>query len=502
MIRIAIGGISHESNSFSPVPTSLESFPYPPPPGDRIISSYRNTRTIIGGFLDAAEKLSLEPVPIFWTAARPSRPVDQVAYDTLKTEFLDCLRSTTNIDGVILTLHGAMVTEEIEDAEGNLIRAVREVVGSLPIVTTLDLHANITAEMAEDADIIIGYDTYPHIDHHERGFEAAQLVLATIEGQIHPTTAYRQLPLLTSAPAQCTMKPPMSEVIKKLHALEGRSGVVTATLSMGFAFADIHDAGASVLVTTNGDQALAEQHAEEFARYVWEMRDAFDINLVSVEEGIEYANSTEGKPIVLADGADNPGGGGPCDGTTILRAFIEADVQDAVIAVIADRESVASAIETGVGNQVELNVGGKTDRLHGDPVPVTAYVKTISDGQYVSKGPMGRGWHSTKVDPRLSGGIGGMGRTAVVKVGGVEIILTEQRVQPIDAEVLRSVGIEPTDRKLIALKSAVHFRADYTPIAHEILDTDTPGVHNPNLFTYAYQNVRRPIYPLDSNATF
>lgn len=490
-MRIAIGCIGHETNTFSPVKTSIDNFKggayYI---GEEIVAAFRQTSTITGGVIDSAEKLDMQLVPLLWTFATPSGTVEQTAYEILKAEFLDRLKRTGQIDGVLLDLHGAMVTEAIEDAEGDFIRAVREVVGPLPIVVTLDLHANITAEMAESADIIIGFDTYPHVDCYERGFEAAQLIFATIRGDIRPTMAYRQLPLLTSPPAQCTMKPLMSEVLKKLHALEVEAGVVTATLSMGFPFADIRDAGVSILVTTNGDEKLAEQYAAEFATYIWEMRDAFRVDLVSVEEAIQHANHSKGKPIVLAEGSDNPGGGGPCDGTTILRAFIEANVQDAVIAVIADAETVDSAISAGVGNRIELSVGGKTDRVHGDPVSLNGYVKTISDGTFVHKGPMGRGR------------VGNMGRTVVLKVGGVEVIVTEKRIQPYDAEVLRSVGIEPSDRKLIALKSAVHFRADYTPIAHEILEVDTPGVHSPNLFSYDYQKLRHPIYPLDPTAEF
>ena len=416
--------------------------------------------------------------------------VEHTAYQTLKMEFLTLLQNAGELDGILLDLHGAMVTDELEDVEGDLIQAVREQVGETWIVTTLDLHANITAKMAHHSDVIIGFDTYPHIDCYERGFEAGQLLFGMNEGKIQPTMVYRQLPLLTAPPAQCTMKPPMTDVLKALHALETESGVVTATLSMGFPFADITDAGVSILVTTNGDMALAEVYADQFATDIWEMREQFTFNLHTVEAAIEIANQTDGKPIVLADGADNPGGGGPCDGTTILQKFMEADVQDAVIAVIADPESVAKSVETGVGNRVQLNVGGKTDTQHGASVALTGYVKTLSDGRFILKGPMGRGT------------VGQMGTTAVVQVNGIEIILTERRIQPYDAEVLRSVGIEPQARKLIALKSAVHFRADYTPIAHQILDLDTPGVHSPNLFSYDYQKLRRPIYPLDSNVTY
>ena len=490
-MRIAVGCIGHETNTFSPVLTTIDNFKKGSyHRGDEIISAFRGTRTITGGFLDVAEQLNLQPVPLLWAFATPSGMVEHAAYQTLKTEFLTLLQNAGELDGVLLDLHGAMVTEELEDAEGDLMQAVRETVGETWIVTTLDLHANITEKMAHYADVIIGFDTYPHVDCYERGFEAGQLLFGMNRGNVQPTMAYRQLPLLTAPPAQCTMKSPMTEVINALHALETERGVVTATLSMGFPFADITDAGVSVLVTTNGDMALAETHADRFAAHIWEMRDRFTFNLHSVEAAIEIANQTDGNPIVLADGADNPGGGGPCDGTTILRKFIEADVQDAVIAVIADPESVDQAVKAGVGNRVQLNVGGKTDTQHGAPVALTGAVKALSDGRFILKGPMGRGT------------AGNMGRTAVIQIGGIEIILTERRIQPYDAQVLRSVGIEPKARKLIALKSAVHFRADYTPIAHQILDVDTPGVHSPNLFSYDYQQLRRPIYPLDPSVTY
>ena len=490
-MRIAVGCIGHETNTFSPVATTIDNFKKGSyHRGEEIIAAFRGTRTITGGFLDVAEQLNLEPVPLLWTFATPSGMVEHTAYETLKAEFLEFLQNAGELDGVLLDLHGAMVTNELEDAEGDLIQAVREIVGETWIVTTLDLHANITAKMADASDIIIGFDTYPHVDCYERGFEAGQLLFGMNKDKIQPTMAYRQLPLLTAPPAQCTMKAPMTDVLKALHALETEPGVVTATLSMGFPFADITDAGVSVLVTTNGDMALAEKYADQFASNIWEMRAQFTFNLHTVESAIELANQTDGKPIILADGADNPGGGGPCDGTTILQKFIAADVQDAVIAVIADPESVAQAVAAGVGNRVQLNVGGKTDTQHGSPIALAGYVKTLSDGRFTLKGPMGRGT------------AGNMGRTAVIEVGGVEIILTERRIQPYDAEVLRSVGIEPQARKLIALKSAVHFRADYTPIAHQILDVDTPGVHSPNLFNYDYRKLRRPIYPLDPTVNY
>ena len=487
-MRIAIGCIGHETNTFSPISTDIESFVQATYcVGEEIIAEFAQTSTITGGFLARAAEVGIEPVPLLWTFATPAGTIEQQAYETLKGELLGRLEQAGPLDGVFLDLHGAMVTQLHQDAEGDLLRSVREQVGSLPVVVTLDLHANISAAMAEYADVIIGFDTYPHVDCYERGLEGAQVMVDVVRGKIRPTMAYRQLPLLTAPPPQCTMRRPMSEAIARLHQVEARPGVVTATLSMGFPFADIRDAGASSLVTTDADRDLADQYADEYAQYIWDMREDFRADLVGVEQAIERARVSEGRPVVLAEGADNPGGGGPCDGTFILRALIEADFQGAVVAVIAAPESVARAIEVGVGREVELEGGGKSHPLHGEPVVLTGYVQTISDGNFRNKGPMGRGKSAQ------------MGRTVVVRVGGVEIILTEERIQPFDTEVLRSTGIAPLERKLIALKSAVHFRADYTPIAALILEVDTPGVHSPDLFTYEYQKLR-PVFPLSEVA--
>ena len=488
-MRIATGCIGHETNTFSPTPTTLADFQHLAfYRGNQIPATFADTGTITGGYLQRCAELGIELIPLIWAFASPSGLVEQASYETMKREFLERLQAAGQVDGCLLDLHGAMVTEDHEDAEGDLITAVREIVGDRPIVTTLDLHANITATMAAAADVIIGFDTYPHVDMYERGLEAASVMHRILAEGMRPAMSFRQLPLLTGPPAQCTMKPIMSELIDHLHALEQRSGVVTATLAMGFPLADIHDAGAAVLVTTDGDPDLAHRCADEYATCIWERRAEFEVNSLTPAQAVERALQSDGGPFVLAEGADNPGGGGPCDGTHVLRAFVEADVQGGVIAIITDPESVAAAIGAGVSSEVDLNLGGKTIPLHGKPVKVRAYVKGIFDGSYVNKGTMARG--------RLVE----MGRTVVLKIGGIEVIVTERRAQPFDVEALRSVGIEPRDRKIIALKSAVHFRADFTPFAKEIIDLDTPGIHSHNLTTYNYTKLR-PVYPLDPDVT-
>ena len=495
-MHILTACIGHETNTFASTPTTLEDFRRGSPTpdfsgGEAILNHFRGTRTIHGGYIAGAEKQGFTLEPLIHTFATPSGTVQQNAYDYLKGLLIAQLKAAGKCDGVLLDLHGAMVTEEIEDEEGDLIAAVREVVGNeIPIVMTLDLHANVTAQMARHANVIFGFDEYPHTDMYERGVEAADVMAAILRGALRPTLAYHQLPLITMPPKQCTLIEPMRSLLAKAHAMESEprqswNGVVNVTLAMGFPFADIHDAGVLVLVTTNDDAELAQRKAAEMAEAIWEKRDEFNVALTPVSEVITYARTQAQGLVVLADGSDNPGGGGPCDSTLVLREFIEKDVPDAVVAVIADPKAVATAMAAGVGNSVTLHLGGKTDDRHGEPVRITAHVKLLSDGTFVMRGAMGGGARAR------------MGRTAVLVVGGVEIVVTERRIQPYDAALLRSVGIEPMQRRLIALKSAVHFRGTYQDIAERIFDADTPGVHRPDFSCYEYRKLRRPIYPLD-----
>ncbi len=496
MFRILTACIAHETNTFAVSPTTLDDFRHSAlapstlaedagfPAGPALLEKFAGTRTIHGGYLAAAAENDLALEPLLWCFAQPAGTVQQGAYDFLKALLLDRMREAGPCDGVLLDLHGAMVTDDLEDAEGDLLAAVRAVVGSVPLVVTLDLHANVTAAMAEHADALIGFDEYPHSDMFERGVEAAALMGRMLRGEVRPATAWRQLPLLTLPPRQCTLAEPMLSLLAKAHALEERPGILNVTLSMGFPFADIRDAGVSVVVTADGDAGLARRAADEMAGAIWEKRDDFTVTLTPVSEVIAYARQADGL-VVLADGSDNPGGGAPCDGTVILREFLEAGVADAVVAIIADPEAVALAEAAGVGNPVTLDLGGKTDDQHGAPMHLTAHVRLLSDGTFVQRGPMGAGMRA------------GMGKTAVLVAGGVEVVVTERRIQPLDAALLRSVGIEPAQRRLIALKSAVHFRSTYQEIAARIFDADTPGVHRPDFACYDYRRLRRPIYPLD-----
>ncbi len=497
-MRIASGGVQHETNTFASTPTTLADFVRDSDcgpelsGGDVIFDRFRNTGTIHGGYIAGAEAVGAELLPLLSARAQPSGVVEQKSFETMLDWFLTRLKAVLPVDGVLLDLHGAMVTERHEDAEGAFIEAVRGVVGAeLPIVVTLDLHANITAKMAELADVIIGFDTYPHVDMHERGREAVELLACMIRGEVTPTQEYRQLPLVTMPPMQCTLREPMQSLMQRVHQLEADPGVETATVSMGFPFADIRDAGVSVLVTTNNDRELAIRKADELANWLWELRDQLQPQLTSIKEVMRFVGEHPDDGLtIFADGSDNPGGGAPCDGTVALQAMIDAGFEGGVVGVLFDPETAKQAHQAGVGSTIPVRLGGKTDDKHGAPVVGKAYVRALCDGNFVYRGPMLRG-----VSEHL-------GPTATLIIGGVEVVVSSVRRQCLDAEMLRVAGIEPTHRRLLVVKSAVHFRADLGPLAAHIFDADTPGIHRPDFSLFDYRNLRRPVYPLDADVNW
>ena len=489
--RVVIGGILHETNTFAHAKTGYRDFmkgrALGMAEGVEMLKEFRNANIGVGGFIREAERSGLEPIPLIWAFAQPGGTVRHQAYARLRDRFLTGLKEALPVDGVFLELHGAMVTDRCQDVEGDFLRHIRKMVGKhIPIIAVLDLHANITPLMAKEADILIGYDTYPHVDIGARGEEAGRLMALMIRKKIRPVSAFRQLHLLIAPPRQCTLIPPMRDIFRMVHEMEKRPKVLSITFSGGFPFADIGDAGASIVVTTDNDVQLAETIAHELAVEIWKRRKEFNVVLTPVKDAIACALKTRKGPVVLADGSDNPGGGAPCDGTVMLKALVGANVPSAVVAIIADPEAVAAAGRAGAGKIATIRVGGKTDRLHGKPLTLTGLVRWVGDKSYFNKGPMMTGM---RVD---------MGRAAVFVVNNVEIILCENRFQPFDAEAIRCFGIEPRKRLIVGLKSAVHYRSCYQAMAKKIFELDTPGIHTPDLTQYRYRNLRRPIYPLDA----
>lgn len=491
-MKLFLAMLSHETNTFSNIPTDRRQFEarnlhY----GGEIVETFRGTGTCLGGMIDAAERHGARLVPSVAAAASPAGLVTKEIYGHVKQRLLADLRAAGPLDGVLLDLHGAMVCEGIDDGEGDLIGAVRALVGpSVPIAVTLDFHGNLSPEMVRGADLLHGYKTYPHVDMAERGAEATERLLQVAAKRIRPTAALRTPPILPPLGNQGTARGPMRRLYDMAGEMEKDPTVISVSLFAGFPHADIPQAGLSVYVVTDGDQALADRLADQLARTAWEHRHEFIHQGLPVSEAVARALAAEGRPIVLADMADNTGGGAAGDGTEVLRELLGVGARSAVVACLWDPAAVAACVTAGVGQSVTLDVGGKVDDRHGAPLRVTGTVRTLSDGRFVHKGPMARGLP------------GRLGTTAVLDVNDVKVILISHRWQTLDPEMLRFVGIDPLEHKLLVVKSTIHYRAAFEPIARAIIEVDAPGLSSSNLARFDFKRVRRPIFPLDPDTTY
>jgi microcystin degradation protein MlrC len=491
-MRLFLAMLSHETNTFSNVPTDRAQFEardlrY----GGEIVEAYRGTGTCLGGMIDAAERLGVTLIPSVAASASPAGRVTRDIYEHVKQRMLADLGRAGRLDGVLLDLHGAMVPEGIDDGEGDIIAAVREAVGpGVPIAVTLDFHGNLGRDMIAKADLLHGYKTYPHVDMAERGVEATERLAQVIGGRIKPTAAWRKPPLMPPLGRQGTARGPMRRLYDLAAEMERDPKVISISLFAGFPYADIPDAGLGIYVVTDDDPALAERLAGQLERVAWEHRHEFIHTALPVKEAVARARSAEGRPIVLADMADNTGGGAAGDGTEILRELLRVGARGATVACIWDAAAVAACIEAGVGARVTLDVGGKVDDRHGAPVSVTGTVRTLSDGRFVHRGPMMRGLP------------GRLGPTAVLDVNDVKVILISYRWQTLDPEMIRFVGIDPLLEKILVVKSTIHYRAAFEPIAKEIIEVDAPGLSSSNLARFEYRRVRRPIFPLDPDLAY
>lgn len=481
-MRIVFGGISHETNTFNPIKTELKDFRVTR--GEEILTRSKG-KTGITGILDGCEKYGFKPLPTIRAGAGASGTVTDEALDTLLRELLKCIDDVRPFDGVVLTLHGAGVSESHDHLEDYIISEVRSLVGEkIPIVATYDYHSNYIKSEVDKLDVLVGHDTDPHVDAYERGSEAIDIMARLLDGSLKPTKAFRQPRMMVAA--SNTNRHPMKTIINRIHEMEEMDDVETITIATGFSRADTESTGMSIIVTTNDNKELADKLADELRDLTWSLRRNFLLKgYMSVGEGIRRLKLAKEGPIVLSDSGDTSGGGGTTRGTMVLKALLEAGLENGVIATIADPEAVAKAVETGVGNEVTLDLGGRIDGIHGEPINITGLVKIISDGKYIRKGPMSPGSESN------------MGRTVVLRVSGIDIIVTSRRHYMTDLQGYRSLDIEPKDKKFIVIKGFTHFIASHKPIAKEIIFLDTPGLTTQRLASLPFKKLRRPIFPLD-----
>ncbi|MFP3952479.1 MAG: M81 family metallopeptidase [Candidatus Bathyarchaeia archaeon] len=481
-MKIAIGMMKHETNTFSTVNTTLEDFN--PTYGEDFIKQLRGTRSEVGGFIKVLEEEGAEVIPTMGANATPSGPLVHEDYLQIVDTIVDKI-GAEDVDGVLLALHGAMVAEDQPEAEAFLLERIRTAIGGkTPVIITLDLHGLISEYMVQQCDAIFGFDTNPHVDMYERGMEAAQNLVKAVKGQIDPRVRMRKLPMIPPTINQRTNEGPMVKLLEEAIRYEEQPKAINVCFFPAFPYADVPRAGSAVVVVTDGDVELASKIAGEMGDLMWSLREEFLKPLTPIKEAVKRAMETEEGPIILADVADNPGGGAPGDGTEILKELIEKGAKNVGVACIKDPEAVAESIRVGVRNKLKMEIGGKTDDFHGEPIYVEGTVRTITDGKFIHKA--------------MAVGVpANVGRTAVIDVDGIELILTERSHAPNDPEIYRRNGIEPTDKKILVLKSRGHFRAAYEPFSKEVIEVDAPGLTTPNLEWFTYENIQHPTWPFD-----
>jgi microcystin degradation protein MlrC len=488
-MRVLTARFMHETNTFSRVPTDMAAFRRRDfHLENEIPVAFRGTRSAFGATFEAADKFGWTLVHPVSANPNPSGIVTDEAFEQITAMILGAVDAKGPIDGALLHLHGAMVSDRHEDAEGEFLARLRRRLGAdVPVVVTLDLHANVTQRMADNASALIAYRTYPHIDQYERAWQGAELLELAMQGEIRPKTVIARRPMLYGLDHGRTQRGPMAELIARGEALEQNGEALVVSICAGFSRANIHDVGPSVTVTVDRNSA-GEAIAEEFMDYAWQTRDFTTVKLLSVAEAVALAREGKAgdKPLVIADYTDNPGGGGYGDAAAFLKGLVESGVESVAFHAICDPETVQQGMRAGIGSKTTLALGGKTDpAMGGPPLALFGEVVCLTNGRFIAYGPMGGGVERD------------YGPSMVFRVGGIDIVAITNNGQAVDLGQFTSLGIDPTRYQTVAVKSMQHFRAAFEPIAREVVLVDTGAlcseIYTPELFT----RVRRPIWPLD-----
>jgi microcystin degradation protein MlrC len=484
-MRIGVGYLLQETNNFSPVPTTVEDFGLLT--GKDILGRWRGTRTEIGAFVDALSGTPCQVAPLFAGWAMTAGPILAGEWGRLRSTLLAAVEDARPLDALLLALHGSMCAEGVDDCEGELLESIRALLGpDKPIVLTLDLHANVTQRIATLADAVLGYKTYPHTDMYETGLAAAVLALRTLHGEIQPRTVLQKLPLIVPAENMQTSGGPLEDVFAEGEACRLAHPEVLSVSVFGVQpWLDVDEMGCATVAVANRDATRALACARRMARKFWESRHRFETDLIDPQRAVELALSCAGQPVVLAESSDSPTAGSPGDSADLLRVLIERAPHTSSAVWVRDPAAAELAWSLGPGAHLKTAVGGAFDRKNRRPAPVSGLVRSVSDGRYIFEGNYNRGM------------VADIGRTAVIDIGPIALVVSGKPANMIDLGVYRSQGVEPRDRKIVVVKSTNGFRSEYGPLAAQIMMVDTPGVSSANLRAVPYRRVPRPIHPLD-----
>jgi microcystin degradation protein MlrC len=487
--KIVIGMMMHETNTFSPVPTTLESFR--PLTGTAAIEEFKGTNTQLGGFLEVAQGMGAETVVPFAGAAHPSGYVERRAYEDMCDAIVGGVRGGG--DAVFLALHGAMVAEHVDDGEGELLRRIRAVAPQVPIAVGLDFHTQLTAAMVDNATVITGYCTYPHIDMAETARRAGKTLVRALDGQVQPAMVWGYRPMLTSTLAHTPSRQPMKDIMDMAMEAERAGAVLNASVFGGFPQSDIPHLSCSAIIVCDGPTTRGQALLDRLLDMAWERRAAFLYQGAPLASQIAHAKTLGDGPIVLVDHGDNTASGGTQDVMSVVAEVMKQGLDDVVAGPICDPAAVARIVSAGTAASVSLDIGGRIDmpqlNLKGQPLHVSGKVTRITDGEFTVTGPMATGMRIR------------MGRTAVLDTGAMQLVVSERRAEPFDLGVFTHAGIDPRRKRYVLIKSRQHFRAGFEPIARHIVLCDGDGVTSSDLTLFDYRKRRRPLYPFEKDIT-
>jgi len=490
--RFVTAVMRHETNTFSPVATPVADFgrigPTDGPAfGAQALRVYRGTNNPVAAYIDLAAAAGAELLFAVAANAHPSAPAPDEILDLCAEAILADLAK--GCDALFLDLHGAMVTQGFDDGEGELLRRIRSAAPDLPIAVALDFHTNLSPAIVDNATVIAGYRTYPHIDMYETGERAGRTLIRAIDGEVRPVMAWHSLPVLTHMNRHAPSMQPMADMMARARAAEDAGTVLLASIFGGFPLSDIPHVGLSAVVVGDGQRDAAERLLYDVLREGWERREEFVFEVEPVADSVARARELVGGPVILVDHGDNTGSGGNQDVMAVLAEVMRQGLGNACAGPFCDPQAVAELIASGVGATVTVRLGGKLDMpamgLRGEPLEVTGTVRCITDGSFTITGPMFTG-------VRLN-----IGRTAVLDTGEIEIVVSEGRFEPFDTGCFTHAGIDPARKDYVLIKSRQHFRAGFEPLAKHIVMVSGPGTCTSDYSLFPWHKVRRPIYPLD-----
>ncbi|WP_144299610.1 M81 family metallopeptidase [Elioraea rosea] len=489
-MKIAIGMFKHETNTFSPVRTAWEDFgPGGPLRGEAALKAFRGSGYAMAGLIAEAEAMGAEITVPIAARALPSAPVEESAYERIADTLVAAAREC---DAMMLDLHGAMVAAHVEDGEGELLARIRQAVPGLPIACALDSHGNITQRFVDNATVMPGYRTYPHLDMPETGAKAGRLLREVLAGRLEPVTVLHQVPMLPNMLRGATDAEPMASLIRAADEAEA-SGLSCVTVFTGFPLADTADTGLSVVATAHRDRAAAAEAASRIGALAWSLREDFTMPLGTLDEAMDEAAATTEGPVILADLSDNCHSGGTMDSVAVIAAALERGFEGILAGPICDREAVAQAIAAGIGATLTLEIGGKQAipalKQPLRPLRIQGTVRSLAMGRFTVEGPVFTGM---QVD---------LGRCAVIETPKLTVVVSEGRVEALDPLQFRIFGLEPARYRWLVLKSKTNHRPAFRPLAKAEIQVNGPGVASLDLEAFDWRRIRRPIFPFDRRNT-